>query len=57
MFELPPSHLSDLPANEETYLGHGSFGTVKRCLYRGLDVAVKEYFSFFYRCQQGNDST
>lgn len=45
MLELPPSHFSDLPADEEAYLGHGSFGTVRRCLYRGINVAVKEYFA------------
>ena len=44
MVELPPSCLCDVPGNKEP-LGRGSFGTVKWCLYRGIDVAVKEYFT------------
>jgi len=36
--------VSDLPANKES-LGCGSFATVSQCLYRGIEVAVKEYFT------------
>ena len=42
--ELPPSYLCDLPTNKEI-LGCGSFATVRRCFYRGIEVAVKEYFT------------
>ena len=44
LFEVPPSHLCSLPSNEQSYLGQGSFATVRKCLYRGMHVAVKEYF-------------
>lgn len=44
LFEVPPSHLCSLPNKEQSYLGQGSFATVRKCLYRGMHVAVKEYF-------------
>ena len=45
LFNIPPSHLCDLPGNEEeTAIGRGSFAVVRKRLYRGIHVAVKEYF-------------
>ena len=44
LFEVLPSHLCRLPNNEQSYLGQGSFATVRKCLYRAMHVAVKEYF-------------
>jgi len=43
LFEAPPSHLCDVPGNDNA-IGRGSFAKVRKCLYRGMDVAIKEYF-------------
>jgi len=41
--EVPPSHLCDLPGIDIT-IDWGSFAKVRKCLYRGMHVTVKEYF-------------
>lgn len=43
----PPTQLD---TTEPQWLGRGSFGVVKRQIYRGLDVAVKEYLPRTLAC-------
>jgi len=44
LYEIPPSHICDLPTGESHAIGKGSFARVRKCLYREMHVAVKEYF-------------